>query len=201
VPRSVGYVPPELLDFAVAATEVVRPRRESGAQELDDQGDGVERFHGVLRVYLASRTAFTQYIAGRGQLLTGLSARTTGLRDSSGGLPFSGPGRIVVPGMKTKPNEPGFRVELGRHIVADSQICGGQPTFKGTRILVWAVLEQLEDGRTWDEVVVEWPGKVSKAAIAEAIAICDLVEKHEPFKGFHVGSRRKPARQPAVLAA
>ena len=96
--------------------------------------------------------------------------------------------------MKTKPNEARFRVELGRHIVADSQICGGQPTFKGTRILVWTVLEQLEDGRTWDGIVAEWPGKVSKAAIAEAIAICDLVEKHEPFKASQVGRRCEPDR-------
>ena len=38
------------------------------------------------------------------------------------------------------------RIELGRHIVADPEICGGQPTFKGTRIMVWIVLEQLDDG-------------------------------------------------------
>jgi uncharacterized protein (DUF433 family) len=39
-------------------------------------------------------------------------------------------------------------VELGRHIMAHPGICGGQPTFKGTRILVWIVLEQLERGMT-----------------------------------------------------
>ena len=93
------------------------------------------------------------------------------------------------------------RIELGRHIVADPEICGGQPTFKGTRIMVWIVLEQLDDGLSWDEIVSEWSGKVSKEAIAEAIAIAGLVVKHEPFRGFNVGARRKPARQPAALAA
>ena len=103
--------------------------------------------------------------------------------------------------MKAKANEPRRRIELGRHIVADSKICGGQPTFKGTRIMVWIVLEQLEHGLTWDQVVGEWLGKVSKQAIAEAIAIADMVVKHEPFTGFNVGARRKFTRRPAALAA
>src|SRR5205823_1430783 len=93
--------------------------------------------------------------------------------------------------MKTKANRRRHRVELGRHIVADAEICGGQPTFKGTRIMVWIVLEQLEASLTWDEVAEEWAGKVSKQAIAEAIAISDLVVKHKPFRGFNVGARRK----------
>ena len=100
-----------------------------------------------------------------------------------------------------KPTGEHTRIELGRHIVADSQICGGQPTFKGTRVMVWIILEQLDRGMTWDQIVREWPGKVSKAAISEAIAISDLVVKHEPFKGFNVGARRKPARKPAAIAA
>ena len=84
-------------------------------------------------------------------------------------------------GMKAKATGP--RIELGRHVVADPEICGGQPTFKGTRIMVWIVLEQLDRGRTWDEIVREWPGEVSKAAISEAVASSDLVVKHEPFRG------------------
>jgi uncharacterized protein (DUF433 family) len=103
--------------------------------------------------------------------------------------------------MKTRANGQRQRVELGRHIVADPRICGGQPTFKGTRIMVWLVLEQLEEGLTWQEITREWPGRVSEEAIAEAIAIAPLVVKHEPFKGFHVGARRKPARGPTALAA
>jgi uncharacterized protein (DUF433 family) len=107
----------------------------------------------------------------------------------------------VRTGMNTKATGEHLRVELGRHIVADSKICRGQPTFKGTRIMVWIVLEQLDRGMTWDEIIREWPGKVSKAAISEAIAISDLVVTHEPFKGFNVGTRRKSARRPAAIAA
>ena len=32
------------------------------------------------------------------------------------------------------------RVELGQSIVADSGICHGKPTFKGSRVMVWQVL-------------------------------------------------------------
>ena len=103
--------------------------------------------------------------------------------------------------MKAKTRVPARRIELGRHIVADPEICGGQPTFKGTRIMVWIVLEQLDRGLSWAEIVPEWDGKVSQEAIGEAIAIAHLVVKHEPFRGFHVGARRKPARRTASLAA
>ena len=103
--------------------------------------------------------------------------------------------------MKAKENGPRHRVELGRHIVADSKICGGQPTFKGTRIMVWIVLEQLDRGLNWKEIVREWDGRVSEEAIGEAIAIADMVIKHEPFKGFNVSARRKPARRTTAIAA
>jgi uncharacterized protein (DUF433 family) len=103
--------------------------------------------------------------------------------------------------MKTKRDHPERRVELGQYIVADPRICGGQPTFKGSRIMVWIVLEQIEDGITWDQIVSEWSGKVPKAAIAEAVAVADLVVKDKPFTGFHAGARRKSARKPAAIAA
>src|SRR5207247_805127 len=87
-------------------------------------------------------------------------------------------GRIVsCAGMKTKRNGQRRRVELGRHIVADAEICGGQPTFKGTRIMVWIVLEQLDRGLTWAEIVREWDGRVSEDAMGGAIAIAALVGK------------------------
>ena len=103
--------------------------------------------------------------------------------------------------MRPQGNGTGRRIELGRHIVADSGICGGQPTFKGTRIMVWVVLEQLEEGLSWGEITHQWDGRVGAEAIGEAIAIAPLVRKHKPFRGFHVGARRKSATRPAALAA
>ena len=67
--------------------------------------------------------------------------------------------------------------------------------------MVWIVLEQLEEGMTWAEVMGEWNGKVTEEASAESIALAELVVKHEPFRGFNVGARRKFARRPAAALA
>jgi hypothetical protein len=93
------------------------------------------------------------------------------------------------------------RVELGRHIVADPKICHGQPTYKGTRIMAWIVLEQIERGMTWDEIADEWDGRVSGPAIAETMALSHLITKGEPFQGFHARPRRKPSRQSTPVVA
>ena len=57
---------------------------------------------------------------------------------------------------------------IGRHIVRDDKVCHGQPTFRGTRILVADVLEQIADGMAWESIVEEWHGSLTKEAIAEA---------------------------------
>jgi uncharacterized protein (DUF433 family) len=60
---------------------------------------------------------------------------------------------------------------LGRYIVTDPQICHGHPTFRGTRIMVTQVLEQVASGMAWEAIVEEWRGSVSKDAIAEAVRL------------------------------
>jgi uncharacterized protein (DUF433 family) len=60
---------------------------------------------------------------------------------------------------------------LGRHIVVDSRICHGKPTFRGTRVLVADVLQQVATGMSWDAVIAEWNGNVTKEAIAEAVGL------------------------------
>jgi uncharacterized protein (DUF433 family) len=60
---------------------------------------------------------------------------------------------------------------LGRYVVADSGICGGKPTFRGTRILVADVLGQVARGMAWETIVEEWRGAVSMDAIAEAVRL------------------------------
>ena len=60
---------------------------------------------------------------------------------------------------------------IGRYIVTDPEICHGKPTFRGTRIMVWQVLEQIAGGMAWETIEEEWRGKVSKEAIAEAVRL------------------------------
>ncbi len=77
----------------------------------------------------------------------------------------------VKSGNKRSGKSASGRVELGRYIVADPQICHGKPTFKGTRIMVWQVLDALGRGEPVEEIVGAFDGKVGKEAIAETIRL------------------------------
>lgn len=63
------------------------------------------------------------------------------------------------------------RIKLGRHVVSDPEVCHGSPTFIGTRIMVAQVLEMVADGTPWEEIIAEYGGAISKAAIAEAVRL------------------------------
>jgi len=60
---------------------------------------------------------------------------------------------------------------MGRYVVTDPEICHGKPTFRGTRILVADVLEQVADGLAWETIIEEWRGSISHEAIAEAVRL------------------------------
>ena len=64
------------------------------------------------------------------------------------------------------------RVEISPHIVADPEVCHGKPTFKGTRIMVWQVLDDVADGRSWEFICnVRWGGRIPLTAIGEAVEL------------------------------
>ena len=73
--------------------------------------------------------------------------------------------------MKSKANGQPKRLELGGHIVADPLICHGKPTFKGTRIVVWQILDELAHGMSPAEIVRAWGGKITRPAIAESVSL------------------------------
>ena len=64
-----------------------------------------------------------------------------------------------------------MRKALGRHVVVDTKICHGQPTFRGPRILVSDVLEQVADGMAWEDIEDQWRGAVNQKAIAKAVRL------------------------------
>jgi uncharacterized protein (DUF433 family) len=76
-------------------------------------------------------------------------------------------GTLIVAKPKLQP----VKRMISRYIVADPEICHGQPTFRGTRILVADVLEQIAAGSAWETIVEEWRGSVSRDAIAEAVRL------------------------------
>ena len=71
--------------------------------------------------------------------------------------------------MKTKSGS-GLK-SLGRYIVVDPRVCHGKPTFRGTRVLVSDVLEQVATGMSWEAILAEWNGNLTKEAIAESVAL------------------------------
>jgi uncharacterized protein (DUF433 family) len=60
---------------------------------------------------------------------------------------------------------------LGRYIVADPAICHGRPTFRGTRIFVSDVLDDIGRGLAWEAIIERWHNAISKDAIAEAVKL------------------------------
>ena len=60
---------------------------------------------------------------------------------------------------------------IGRYIVSDPRICHGKPTFRGTRIMVADVLEQVAEGLAWETIIEEWRGSITQEAIAEAVGL------------------------------
>lgn len=59
--------------------------------------------------------------------------------------------------------------EFSRYIVSDPDVCHGEPTFRGTRILVADVLEQIASGMAWDAIIEEWRGAISREALSDAV--------------------------------
>ena len=60
---------------------------------------------------------------------------------------------------------------LGRYLVVDPEICHGKLTFRGTRIFVADVLEQVASGMAWEAIIEEWDGGITEEAIAEVVQL------------------------------
>ena len=54
-------------------------------------------------------------------------------------------------------------MNLSQYIIADPAICHGTPVFKGTRIMVWQILELLESGATRKEIYAAYPSLPPRA--------------------------------------
>ena len=60
------------------------------------------------------------------------------------------------------------RILINKYVVADPAVCHGKPIFKGTRIMVWQVLELLETGESSKEIYKAYP-TLPKGAIRAAL--------------------------------
>jgi len=62
-----------------------------------------------------------------------------------------------------------------RCIASDPAICHGEPTFRGARIMVADVLEQVGSGMAWEAIIEEWRYEIDRDAIAEAVRVSHLL--------------------------
>ncbi len=70
-----------------------------------------------------------------------------------------------------------MRIEINKYIVADTEICGGVPTFKGTRIMVWQILEMLEGGMPVKEILTAFSTPLTKEHIKAALHYAGIITK------------------------
>lgn len=76
-----------------------------------------------------------------------------------------------------------MRVEVSKHIVADTEICHGKPTFRGTRVLVSDVVELIAAGESVEGIIRSYPG-LSKEMIQEALEYAARAVSGERYAGF-----------------
>lgn len=65
-------------------------------------------------------------------------------------------------------------------VVRDPQVCHGQATVRGTRILVSIILDALADGMTETEILAEYPTLTAEGIRAAAAYGADLARDEYP---------------------
>lgn len=65
------------------------------------------------------------------------------------------------------------------HIMVDIKICHGKPVIRGTRIMVWQILDLLEDGLTFDEIINKYFPQISREDIKACVEYANQLVKNE----------------------
>ena len=64
-------------------------------------------------------------------------------------------------------------------ISVDTKVCHGKPVIRGTRIMVWQILDLLEDGLTFDEITAKYFPKLTKEDIKACVEYANQLVKNE----------------------
>ncbi|MEW6208374.1 MAG: DUF433 domain-containing protein [Acidobacteriota bacterium] len=63
------------------------------------------------------------------------------------------------------------RIEIGKHLAADTRVCGGRLIFKGTRIMVSDAIELTHSGHSPESVSEQYRGIIAPEAVREALSL------------------------------
>ena len=70
------------------------------------------------------------------------------------------------------------RIIINKYIVADPKICHGKPTFKGTRVMVWQVMEMLAGGESVENIQNAFITPLTREQIAAALQYASTLTRN-----------------------
>lgn len=76
-----------------------------------------------------------------------------------------------------------MRVEISEFVVADSEICHGKPTFKGTRVLVSDIVELVAAGESVERIIESYPS-LTKEMVRDALEYAAKLVSGEHYVKF-----------------
>jgi len=74
-----------------------------------------------------------------------------------------------------------MRIEINDYIVADTEICSGDLTFKDTRIIVKDVIGLLSAGITIEEIIKEYYPEITRESILASLRLASETIENERF--------------------
>lgn len=78
------------------------------------------------------------------------------------------------------------KFKINEHIVVDRDICHGRPTFDGTRVMVWQVLEMLADGVDNREIFKAYPSLTKEHLRSAFDYTSSITRDNNVLINFHV---------------
>ena len=78
-------------------------------------------------------------------------------------------------------------MKIEDYITLDPQVCHGQACFKGTRIMVYLVLELLEAGKTPEEILKTYPSITIDSIKAALHFAAEMIKTEEYIPLLHAG--------------
>ena len=66
-----------------------------------------------------------------------------------------------------------------QRINVDLRICHGKPVIRGTRIMVWQIIDLLEDGLTFDDIITKYFPHITKEDIKACLEYANHLVRNE----------------------
>lgn len=73
---------------------------------------------------------------------------------------------------------------MDNRIVVNPDICHGQPCIKGTRIMVYIIIELLESGLTPDDIIRDYYPNITKEDIRQCLHYAAFLIKDQEYIPF-----------------